>query len=266
MRQRKETLDVGQKSCSTQAMRSLFRYSGSKARLIKHLPAPPVGTEAIVEPFAGSLAYGLNYRPDQLLACEANSDVRRLIEWLVNQATEADLAALEAKKPADKVDVRSLGLGPEEQTLMRLMISGAYTGQLNSFLIYPQHSFDLQHLKEMLPYLQTSVRLVGDDFAQGLDVQDMVDNAFYFIDPPYVGTSGGYQDKTAKKSLNEGVSADALTEFCHKLKHPFLFTYGDGAQETYPAFEWHLACVRKVPILRGGGTRDRHEYFATRFK
>ncbi len=44
-----------------------WRYSASKKRLIKYLPAPPLRTATIVEPFAGSAAYGMHYKPESLV-------------------------------------------------------------------------------------------------------------------------------------------------------------------------------------------------------
>lgn len=234
-----------------------WRYSGSKKRLLKFLPGPPLGTKRIVEPFAGSAAYGLHYRPRELVLAEANTDVRGLWEWVCGEATVQDLTDLEAKKPTEKVDARSLGLPKPQETLIRLMISGAYVGQLSSTVLYPQHSLDLSGIKSMLPYLQTAVQKpVLKDFREAAS-----ETGFFFIDPPYIGTEGNYIDKSSKKNLTGGISAAELTDFITKLKQPVLFTYGDDAPETFPAFDWTLAVIRKVPILRGGGTRERREWY-----
>ena len=234
-----------------------WRYSGSKKRLLKFLPSPPLGTKTIIEPFAGSAAYGLHYKPSQLVLAEANTDVRELWNWVATTATAKDLTELEAKKPTEKVDIRTLGLSKPQETLMRLSISGAYVGQLSSFIAYPQHSFDLSVLREVLPYLQRSVqRPVLDDYTKTART-----NGFYFVDPPYLKTQGNYIDKSAKEDMTGGVTADAIKGFLASLKGPWLFTYGEGAPEVFPEFQWHLAVIRKVPILRGGGTRDRREWY-----
>lgn len=52
-----------------------WRYSGSKKRLLKYLPAPPLGTATIVEPFAGSAAYGMHYKPIELVESKKNEPV-----------------------------------------------------------------------------------------------------------------------------------------------------------------------------------------------
>lgn len=232
-----------------------WRYSGSKKRLLKYLPAPPLNTATIVEPFAGSAAYGLHYKPKSLILAEANTDVRELWEWLATTATEQDLKELEAKKPTEKVDIRSLGLPKPQETLMRLSISGAYVGQLSSFVAYPQHSFDLSGVAAALSYIRRSVRIERDfRDTEGL-------NALYFVDPPYLGTQGNYHDKSKKHDMTGDVSADDLKHFIHGIKSPVLFTYGEGAPELFPDFDWKLAVTRKVPVLRGGGTRDRREWY-----
>lgn len=232
-----------------------WRYSGSKKRLLKYLPGPPLGTTTIVEPFAGSAAYGLHYQPKSLVLAEANTDVRELWEWVATTATEEDLRELEAKKPTEKIDIRTLGLPKPQETLMRLSISGAYVGQLSSFIAYPQHSFDLSGIAEVLSYVRRSVT-IASDFRDTEGIKGL-----YFVDPPYLGTQGNYHDKSKKHDMTGDVSADELKSFIGKLQSPVLFTYGEGAPELFPDFDWKLAVLRKVPVLRGGGTRDRREWY-----
>jgi site-specific DNA-adenine methylase len=73
----------------------VFRYSGNKTRLLKHLPSPPPGTRTIVEPFAGSLAYAMFYKPVRIVAAEVNPYVRGLWEWLRSSATVEMLSKIE---------------------------------------------------------------------------------------------------------------------------------------------------------------------------
>ena len=82
-----------------------------------------------------------------------------------------------------------------------------------------------------------------------------------FLDPPFLGTFANY--KAGGKDFG-GLDAKSLEDWAFSLQCPVLFTYGDHAQDTFPRFTWQKALVRKVPILRGGGTKERTEWFATR--
>ena len=73
----------------------MIRYSGSKKRLLKFLPPPPPQTSLVLEPFAGSLAYSMHYRPVAIQAGDANPLVRGLWDWLRGPATEERLTFLE---------------------------------------------------------------------------------------------------------------------------------------------------------------------------
>ena len=238
-----------------------FRYSGSKRRLLKYLPSPPAGTHTIVEPYAGSAAYGLAHAPAKLAIYDANQDVQALWRWLTTTATARELEELEAKKPSEKIDVRELKLDLPQQTLMRLSISGVYVGQLSSWVLYPQHSLKLDKVKAVLPYVQKSVQVLNtEDEIYPLDG----DGALFFIDPPYLGTKANYFDKGNKnKDLTKAFTIESLMEMIGRIKSPIILTYGDGAPEIMPEFEWELATIRKVPVIRKKGVvLERSEWFA----
>lgn len=242
----------------------MLRYSGSKRRILKHLPAPPLDRTLLIEPFAGSLAYSIHYQRPTIVAAEANPLVRELWNWLQSSAVTADIQKLEGLKPVDKVDARDWarrhGLNEPQTTLLRLQISGAYVGQLSSWILYPQHSLGMEAFKENLSYVKRALRPVRDDFRHP-DIQAAArePGAFAFVDPPYLDTSANY--KSAGKD-HGGLDPKAVEDFVLGLPCPVLMTYGDGAQETFPRLAWTKAVTRKVPILRGGGTRERTEWYA----
>ena len=242
----------------------MFRYSGSKHRLLKHLPIPPLGTSTIIEPFAGSLAYSTAYRASTIWAAEANPQVHRLLSWIRSAATEADLDKVESCKPTEKVDARKWaeqhGLNDAQTTLMRLQISGAYVGQLSSWVLYPQHQLKLQNLRKVLYDVKRALQPVGHDFRDPRFADASRHHlAMAFVDPPYLGTAGNYKSPGEDHGV---IDPGHITSFIMNLQCPVLFTYGDGAAETFPDFVWQKAVTRKVPILRGGGTRERTEYYA----
>jgi hypothetical protein len=218
----------------------------------------------LIEPFAGSLAYSLHYQKPKIVAAEANPLVRDLWCWLRNRATSKDLERIESLKPQEKIDARVWAkkhdLGEPETTLVRLQISGAYVGQLSSWVLYPQHSLGLQEFRRNLDYIKRALAPVRDDFRHP-DVLAAAQEpgAFAFVDPPYLDTSANYKSKTADHG---SMTPQEVEDFVLGLPCPTLMTYGDGAQETFPRLTWTKAVTRKVPILRGGGTRERTEWYA----
>lgn len=236
-----------------------FRYSGSKKRLLKHLPGPPFGVTRIVEPFAGSAAYSLAYKPSRVFLAEATQGVRALWQWLITTATRQDLLDLAALRAKEKIDVRKLNLDLPRETLLRLTSSGVYVGQLSSWALYPQHNVDFSKIISQLPYIKQHVDpTVRSDYRETTELDD--GRTLFFVDPPYLGTQGNYQDKTTGNDQTKLLNSADVETFVRGLKGPVLMTYGDGAAETFPAFNWQLTCKRKVPIIRTGGTKERSEY------
>lgn len=228
----------------------LFRYSGSKSRLLKILPPPD--SDTIVEPFAGSAAYGAHYRPKRLVLAEKNPRLRALWNWLRSDATTDDLSDLERIQFEDKTDARALGLSLPQETLLRLTTSGAYVGQLSSWTLYRQHKVNFAPLREALPWLKSAVPEVAADF------RDVVSEpGFHFIDPPYLNTSANYVDPKEK------CDAVALVEvLAYAAKVRGLLTYGDDAPDVMPSLEWTLGKTVLVPNLRRGGTKPRREHYS----
>lgn len=233
----------------------LFRYSGSKHRLLGSLLGPPANVAVIVEPFAGSLAYAMAHRPARIVAAEANPLVRGLWEWLRTTATVAALDALERAMPQAKVDVRSLGLSAPETTLMRLQVCGAYVGQLSSFRVYPQHALRLDALKAALPYVKRALAPLLVDYREVVIPPASV----AFVDPPYLGTAANYK---SKRDDHGQIDARDVEDFVLRLSCPTIVTYGDDAATAFPRLPWEKIAERRVPILRGGGTRLRVEHAA----
>jgi site-specific DNA-adenine methylase len=229
----------------------MFKYSGNKQRLLHLLRQPPKGP--IIEPFAGSARYSLNYDLDAILF-EKNKDVYDLWDWLINDATKKDLLELEKMKQPEKVDIRLLNLPKPQETLFRLTCASVYVGQLSSWISYPQHKVDFSRLISYLPQIKYRFTLGGTDYLQSAGLQGT-----YFIDPPYMGTSGNYIDGSNKKELNS-VNLNTFTEYINSVDSPIIFTYGTDAQEVFPQYQWELVLMRRVPKIRTGGTANRIDY------
>lgn len=242
-----------------------FKYSGNKRRLVKLLPVPPRNTKHIVEPFAGSMAYGMNHvkHNGYLLGFETNTDIFNLWDWLSKSATRAEIKTLEMFLRAlpDKTDIPSLDIPPPHKTLARLTSAGVYTGQLSSRKHYAQHKINFDEIIASLERIQSHAKVFNQDFRESLCFGDRCD-AMFFIDPPYLGTKANYIDKSKGRNLDQSVGPEDLIAFCSALSAPTIFTYGDGAVDMFPMFDWKVVVERKVPNIRRGGTVIRKEHVA----
>lgn len=240
-----------------------FRYSGSKKRFISKLPAPPKGTRRIVEPFAGSLAYSVHYKPKRAIGYEVNTDVAELWRWLREEATTERLLEFEDEVRAlpDKYDLRELDTEPALRTLARLHTASVMVGQLSSWRHYAQHRVDFSGIADELSWIQSAVKLRERSFERSkkLDGEWREKRTLFFIDPPYLGTSGNYKDKTSRAN-RDLIDVSAVAKFCAKLRAPAIFTYGDDAVEAFPMFEWQVFAERRVPNIRHGGSKLRREH------
>lgn len=237
----------------------LFRYSGSKARYLKHYRSPPSGTKRVVEPYLGSGAYMLSTDLPGL-GYEVNGDIVSMWKWL-QSTTPAELKdlsdAVEAAKSAaadGKPDVRGMSLDLGPQTYVRINVASVMVGQLASWKVYPQHSLPIEQTISLLPRLK-DVEIVhgsANDYIHS-------DGDMLFVDPPYVGTTGNY----VEKGKNHETSYDPLTtiSLVNSTDNPIAFTYGDGASDIFP-YKWEEVARRKVPNMKKGGTVDRTEWVA----
>lgn len=238
-----------------------FRYSGSKDILLDVLRSPPIGVREIVEPFAGSARYGIHYKPEKLHLYEVNTHVYELWNWLVTSATPQDLLDLEENRPWITKSVKELNLDKARETLMRLTCSGIYVGQLSSWVMYPQHTIDFSEIRDLLPWIQSHVNLCGNDFRQSIE-HNGKDGIAYFIDPPYLGTTACYIDKSSGVDHDKVLTATEIAEFVCALSSPVIFTYGTDAPQTFPQFNWHRLKQKSVPRISSGGSSVRTEWVA----
>jgi len=236
-----------------------FTYSGSKTILLPLLRQPPIGTKTIIEPFAGSARYGIYHQPSELHLYEANTDIHELWRWLINECTEDELTWLEDNRPLITKDVRELNLAKGPQTLMRLTASGLYVGQLSSWCLYQQHTVDFSLIKYLLPFIKNNVKLDGTDFRESI-VHDGKKSVVFFIDPPYLGSTACYIDKTERIDHDKVLTVKEIGDFICALSSPVIFTYGDSAPEIFPQFNWTRLKFKSVPKTSTGGSKVRSEW------
>lgn len=234
-----------------------FRYSGGKSRLLLNYRRPNDNIKRIVEPYLGSGIYSLSTN----LPCtgfELNADVVAMWKWLQNTNAQelTDLSELvENSKLLKKVDVRELQLELGPQTYVRVNTAGLVTGQLTSWKIYPQHRLPIEQTIACLSRIKDMIIVHGN----AIDYQHE-DGDLLFIDPPYIGTLGGYIQKGKKGRVDGSYIHHETIELIKRTNNPVIFTYGSNAPVLFKDFAWSLIKTIKVPNVRSGGTTDRTEW------
>ena len=241
----------------SRAPKSLFRYSGNKSRLTRFLEEPPRECGRLVEPFLGSGGYTLTYGLPGL-GCDLDGRVTALWEWL-RRCDPQDLYDLDAwwrenrkRELMPNVSEVREKFGEGASLYFKINVCSAMVGQWSSETGYPQHDFPLQKTIGALESARRVEVFNGDwrEVGPHLRAGDCV-----LLAPPYIGTHGNYKGEGGFST--EGIASEILS-----WGVPVIFTYGEGAAEIFPEFEWEIATVRRVPNLRRGGSVERREWVA----
>jgi site-specific DNA-adenine methylase len=238
--------------------KNLFRYSGNKSRLLQFYRKPPSSIKRVVEPYLGSGSFMISCDV-QGLGYELNGDLVAMWNWLKG-CTSGDLVDLDKQVRAlkgteEKPDVRKLGLPLGPQTYVRINITGVMVGQLTCWKIYPQHNLPLENTLACLPRLKDIEVVHGS-----ANEYKHTDGDLLFIDPPYLGTYGGYEEKSKSKGHDASYDPKGTLELLNSTNNPVIFTYGTNAPSIFPNFVWEKVKTIKVPNFRRGGTVDRVEW------
>jgi site-specific DNA-adenine methylase len=237
-------------------MKSLFRYSGNKSTYTNLYRTPPPGVTRIVEPFLGSGAYSLS-RGMPALGFDLDERVITLWKWLQSLTSDQFRAwavamdlRLQLAKTQGIVDIRDLHLDRGPELYLSVNICSAFVGSF-SRRIYNQHSLPTGNTFQCYPNLY-QVQVKNYSAAKYIyEAGDLI-----FLDPPYLGTRGGYKGEEMSAAIM------ALVRNLIQLPAPIIFTYGDGAPELFPDLKWETLGIRRPPNITHGGIMVRTEHVA----
>lgn len=246
-------------------MSRAFKYSGNKEPFLPLLRALPK-FQRIVEPYLGSGAFLLS-RTEPALGFDANRELIDMWNWLRDECEPQRLHEIRqivkdavAAHPERKPDVRSLPLSPAEMSYVRVNVCGGYTGQMGSWMVYPQHLIPVEQTLSILS------RLKNVEFVHGkAEEYQPQEGDLVFIDPPYVGTDANYKDRYVSGRVDGSYDPQETIRLLERVKAagvPAIVTYGEGAQTLFPDLDWELLGMKKVPNIRKGGTVERPEHVA----
>lgn len=225
--------------------RSIFKFYGSKHRIIPHYPAPAY--PLIVEPFAGSASYALRYPEHEVLLVEKDPEVAAVWKWLLEEASPADVRALPVDLPVG-ADLRAL---PQTRDLplgaqllirynQRVGMSKCWTvsswGNRRGFWAAP----DRDGIAERLPGLKHWQILEGS-----IVDAPITGPATWFVDPPYEAQPTVYR--------NEAPDFPALGQWCREREGQVIVCEAPYPDGRYPSWlPFRKLCDARVGPGGGG--------------
>jgi site-specific DNA-adenine methylase len=176
----------------------LFYYYGRKKQIAKHYPLPTHNT--IVEPFAGSAAYSFhadNWKKNIVLI-EKDERVANIWNWLINDATEADIQKLPDLKVGEKSSeflhiVHAATKMAFKYKTIKVTPVLARNWEI-SRRVFSDNLHKVKHWK-----------IICGDYTEAPNIV-----ATWFIDPPYKGGAGLGYDHSSKNLDYEELSQWAL--------------------------------------------------------
>lgn len=205
----------------------MFSYYGSKASIIHKYPIPR--HERIIEPFAGSARYALDYYGRDVWINDVDPVIYGIWNWLVNEAAEDDLTKLPEIKLGDDLRQFKWLSKPERDFLGFCLGKGrespgnivtAYADQRSA----PKETFRPNSLFQLtirratyyLPRIKRW-RVTNCSFSQIL----VNPEATWFIDPPYQGPAG-------RSYIYNSVDYSELSTWCLSRKGQVIVCEGAG--------------------------------------
>jgi site-specific DNA-adenine methylase len=226
----------------------IFRYIGSKIRLLDYLSPPPKGTKRIVELFAGSMCYGIKYCDlYKVLGIELSERIYNIYDWLLNKP-DLDKTLNEFNKYGkEHFDIRECEEFTDvEKDYIRLNCGSVFVGNVNKNVIYTSE-------KPLSPCVAQTKKIL--EVAKGIEVlhgscfdlytpEDVKEGDLIFIDPPYETSTELYGIKESytemlKQYINSLVKTGA----------PIIFTYGTDAPKLFPEYEWEYVKQEQVTVI-----------------
>lgn len=163
----------------------MFPYYGSKSIIARIYPKPVHGL--IIEPFAGSARYSLQYFDRDVILIDKYETVVRIWKWL-QQCSEGDILGLPKLKLGD--DIRLLNVSEDEKLFLG-MLAGV-SGTSPRFKVSPFAAIQ-NGRKNQLRRIAGQLFKIKHWKVEHGDFQDIENReATWFIDPPYQFGGNGY--------------------------------------------------------------------------
>jgi site-specific DNA-adenine methylase len=173
--------------------RPLFKYAGSKWRLVPHYPYPR--HDVIIEPFAGSACYATRYHEREVILIEKDPDIAALWKYLIS-ADSNEIGSLPTSTLKRGQDIRLLPAshGRAHATISRgaalLIRQWQRVGMSNCWTVSDWNGMAGQWCSAVRDNIARSVESIRHWKVIQNDCRNVAFDsrkATWFIDPPYFG-------------------------------------------------------------------------------
>lgn len=210
-----------------------FCYSGNKTRLLHLYRQLPEDTKRIVEPFAGSLVFSLQYDLP-ILAADNDERLVNLFLWL-KSINEYELVKLHKwyMSKTENFDIRDIHfLNENQKNYIRLNAGSKITGFITKHKIYRDcKKINIDKTIKCLDKIKNLLEIKHCDFSE----LELKDGDIVFLDPPYIGSGYLYSNKKIDNLVTK------IPEFISKYPNiKFIFTHGDDSKELFPQYNWEF--------------------------
>jgi len=215
----------------------MFSYYGSKSKLIHLYPKPK--HNKIIEPFAGSARYALEYWQNDILLVDKYKTIVDVWHYLQNASAKDILSLPILKKKGDKLT--NYNLSDIEKKFMGFCISCSDPTPRNMItdrLVFHRP----KQLKYRLNFIARNLFKIKHWQIQKGSYKDIENQkATWFIDPPY--QFGGECYKESNKNINY----EELADWCKSRKGQVIVCESMQA-------DW----MKFVPLKRFRGNSNKH--------
>jgi site-specific DNA-adenine methylase len=203
----------------------MFYYYGRKKRIVKYYPKPKYDT--IIESFAGSAAYAMEYFDRKVILYEINHKIYSVWKYL-QQASEKDVLSLPILEKGQCLNNEEFNYlsDPEKWTIGLFLNPGSSVPKKSPGNFC---DWDEKHRKDLSEdlYKIRHWEIYNESYENSPDIE-----ATWFVDPPYSPNSDNYG---GKYYTNNKIDYNFLSIWCKDRKGQVIVCENEGA--TWLPFE-----------------------------
>jgi len=184
----------------------MFSYYGSKSKVVDYYPPPKHGT--IIEPFAGSARYSLKYFDRHIILIDKYEVIVRIWKWL-QKCSPNDILKLPKMEKGETTDDYTFDC-IEAKWLMGFMVQQGVNAPRKTVSSVGNFGRCIENDKKRIAENLYKIRHWQIAMGDYKDLDNILEPATWFIDPPYQFGGEYYHSKVNNKHIDY----DDLRDWC----------------------------------------------------